>query len=286
MMKVLVVDDNLIELEIVKNALNDERFECETISNPLEAWVKINEFKPDLVILDLNMPEMNGFELCKQIKTNPTTQHIGVIILTAEEAESDNLLRGIHLGVLDYIHKPISSKELVQALEAQDAAMNVRRSFEKLYQVTSEISDKLSQPKPTLQLFFGAGKSWRSRLIRLITWSRWSHVAIVDGGDVIEAAGGQGVRRTPMGLLKAKYGEDWEIREIDGDIEKAREMIGREYDTSGLAGWFFRQLWEDPERWFCSELVAYASDLYPDDTAYKITPEDLYRVSREIAPVN
>ena len=282
MIKVLVVDDDLIELEIVREALDSEHFICRTIVNPCDAMFTIGEFMPDLIILDLNMPEMNGFELCKQIKTNPLTSHIGVIILTAEEIESNNLIRGIHLGVLDYIHKPITPDELIVKLREQDAAMNIRKQFENLRNVTEGVKDRLEYEQPTLQLFFGKGKSWRSRLIRLLTWSEWSHVGIVDGNSVIEAAGGYGVRKVPLGMLQAKYSEN-EIRTLPGNIDKARKMIGKKYDTRGILGWAFRQMWEDPDSWFCSELVAYASELYADHVAHRITPEDLYRLSNPLA---
>lgn len=281
MIKVLVVDDDLIELEIVKQALNSDKFDCKTISNPLNAFATILEFNPEIVILDLNMPEMNGFELCKQIKTDPRTTHIGVVILTAEEVESNNLLRGIHLGVLDYIHKPVTPQELIQALQAQDASMGIKRSFKRLYDVSKEIDEQLSKPQPMLKLIFGQGRSWRSRLIRLFTWSNWSHVAVIDEDNhVIEAAGGIGVRKIPLSAFQTKY-PTHEIRFIPGDINKVRKEVGTRYDTGGLFGWLFSSSkLQDPEEWFCSEIVAYASELYDDKDAHKIDPEDLYRVSR------
>lgn len=281
MIKVLVVDDNLIELEIVKQALETNHFECLTVSDPTKAVFTAVQYQPDIIILDLMMPGRSGFDLCRDLKINPSTKHISIMLLTADN-RTESIIKGVHLGVVDYIHKPISPDELVQAIIAQNAAKELGAILEPMQKTSDDLKTKYERPRAKkMTLFFGAGTSWRSRIIQFITGSRWSHVAVVEGSEAIEAAGGAQVRVTPVGFLQTKY-RDHEFRSIPGDATKAKELIGRDYDSKGILAFIFKWVRQDQEKWFCSELVAHASDLFSDDIAHKITPEDLYRVSKPV----
>lgn len=132
-------------------------------------------------------------------------------------------------------------------------------------------------------VIFGANNSWISRIIRLVTGSKWSHVAILDNDDchVIEARGGYGVQRNNVLDFLGRY-ELVEYRFLPGDIEKARKLIGKPFDNKGVKGILFRNFEHCPDSWFCSELVAHAANFVPDFFAHKHTPESLYNLTTRL----
>jgi two-component system alkaline phosphatase synthesis response regulator PhoP len=124
--KVLVVDDEPDIIELLAYNLKKEGFDVLTASNGKEALVLANEHEPDVVVLDIMMPEMDGFETCLALRANPLTASIPVIFLTAKAGEIDEIL-GLEIGADDYIQKPISPRLLVTRIKAQ-----VRRSTQRV----------------------------------------------------------------------------------------------------------------------------------------------------------
>lgn len=104
---ILIVDDNPENIRVLGTILRQQNCQLTIAQNGLQAIESIKEIIPDLVLLDVMMPEMNGFQVCETLKSNPLTQHIDIIFLTAAVAEADEL-KGIGLGAVDYIHKPFS----------------------------------------------------------------------------------------------------------------------------------------------------------------------------------
>lgn len=132
-----------------------------------------------------------------------------------------------------------------------------------------------------MQVIFRRTNKPAGLLIQLLTLGRWEHVGIVDGADVIHSAAFGGVTRTT--LKKFKDGAEWEIAEIEGDPQIAVKLIGKKYDWLGLIGlrFMFGRPWNDPDRWFCSELVAECSPVFRKDVAWRVTPKHIYLVSHE-----
>ncbi len=110
--KILVVDDSLVIVTLVKNILEYEGFDITTAKNGIEALELLETFSPDLILLDVMMPGKDGWEVCKLIKSNPLTQTIPVIMLTAMD-NSDNVVDALTLGADDYIIKPFHKEELI-----------------------------------------------------------------------------------------------------------------------------------------------------------------------------
>lgn len=121
MSKILLVDDEPDILEFLKYNLEQEDFEVLTSTNGKDALKKIL-LKPDLIILDIMMPEMDGFELYQQIKSDKNFRYIPIIFLTAKSGET-NEIKGLDLGASDYIQKPISPKKLIARIKS-----NLRKS--------------------------------------------------------------------------------------------------------------------------------------------------------------
>jgi two-component system alkaline phosphatase synthesis response regulator PhoP len=116
--KVLVVDDEKDIVDLLKYNLEKEKdFEVITAGDGKSALALAVTEKPDLIILDIMMPELNGFDVCKKLKSGVTTSKIPVIFLTAKENEIDEII-GLELGADDYIQKPISPRKVIARVKS------------------------------------------------------------------------------------------------------------------------------------------------------------------------
>src|SRR5437016_7482396 len=114
---VLVIDDEKDLLELVRYNLEKEHLDVIT-ANDGQSGLEIGlKHKPDLVLLDLMMPGMNGLEVCKQLRSDARTSRVPIIMLTAKAAETDKIV-GLEMGADDYITKPFSVRELLARVRA------------------------------------------------------------------------------------------------------------------------------------------------------------------------
>ena len=111
-MQVLVVEDDVDIAELVAFNLERQGWACTLVHHGTEGWEKIQQNRPDLVILDVMLPGMDGFQIFRAMKENDMTRSIPVVFLTAR-GELDDRLSGLSLGADDYVTKPFSPKELV-----------------------------------------------------------------------------------------------------------------------------------------------------------------------------
>lgn len=111
-MKVLVVEDDVDIAELVAFNLERQGWECSLVHHGAEGWEQIQKLRPDLVILDVMLPGMDGMQIFRQMKEQEMTRTIPVIFLTARGALDDRL-EGLSMGADDYVTKPFSPKELV-----------------------------------------------------------------------------------------------------------------------------------------------------------------------------
>jgi two-component system alkaline phosphatase synthesis response regulator PhoP len=114
--KILLVDDEKDIVEFIKYNLEKENYEVITAYDGEEALEKMPQH-PDLVILDILMPKLTGYEVCKKIKANADYHNIPIIFLTAKTSEIDEIL-GLELGASDYIKKPISPQQLMARVKS------------------------------------------------------------------------------------------------------------------------------------------------------------------------
>ena len=115
--RILIVDDNRQNLELLEVYLEDlPGVTIVTAEDGIEAMTRIAEDRPDLVLLDIMMPRMSGFEVCKQIKHSPKTREIMVVMITALN-ETGDIERATECGADDYLSKPIDRKALVDLVK-------------------------------------------------------------------------------------------------------------------------------------------------------------------------
>ena len=110
--KILVVDDEPDAIELVSYNLKNVGYDVASAADGTEALKKARSLLPNLIILDLMLPEVDGMEVCKILRRDPNTSGIPIIMLTAKAAEIDRVL-GLELGADDYVTKPFSPRELV-----------------------------------------------------------------------------------------------------------------------------------------------------------------------------
>ena len=144
---------------------------------------------------------------------------------------------------------------------------------------------------PSIRLLFSTTGNPFSYAIRATTWSRWSHVSLVDGADVIEAVALHGVRRLPLveRVAAAKDHAFAELPCVDPEIviAAAESQIGKPYDYTAVVGMGLHRDWQEMDAWFCSELVAWAfeegkSGLFRPGSLHRVTPEHLWMLK----PIN
>lgn len=131
--KVLIVDDDVDILEFVTLNLSNEGFKVYTASNGLEAIQRATDIAPDLIILDVMMPEMDGVEACIRLRKIPSLDDTVIVFLSARH-EDYSQIAGLNAGADDYITKPIRPKLLVAKLKTM-----LRRRFRALEESTEEL---------------------------------------------------------------------------------------------------------------------------------------------------
>jgi two-component system alkaline phosphatase synthesis response regulator PhoP len=210
MKKILLVDDEVDILEFLKYNLEQDNFEVLVSSNGKDALNKISQ-NPDLIVLDIMMPEMDGFELYQQIKANKEYQEIPIIFLTAKSGETDEI-KGLDLGASDYIQKPISPEKLIARIKSNlrksEKSEKKSKKFENLKIGALEIDVEKFEVKVDSKKKFFPRKEFQ--LLYFLAQNP---------GKVIN-------RET---LLKEIWGNDVYVidRTIDVHIRKIREKLGK-----------------------------------------------------------
>ncbi|HEY9704984.1 MAG TPA: response regulator [Allocoleopsis sp.] len=116
MAKVLIVDDSNTLRQMIADVLQKSGFHIDVASNGLEALKKMESSRPDLVVMDIVMPEMNGYELCRKIKNDPKTGNIPVIMCSTKNEEFDRIW-GMKQGADAYIAKPFHPNDLISTVK-------------------------------------------------------------------------------------------------------------------------------------------------------------------------
>ena len=112
MHRVLVVDDESDVTELLQYRLEQEGYRVATLNDPLGFVVKVREFEPDLMLLDIMMPELSGIQLCRIVRADPSMKNIPVIFLSAR-GEVEDRIKGLEAGAEDYVSKPFNTNELM-----------------------------------------------------------------------------------------------------------------------------------------------------------------------------
>ena len=124
--KILIVDDVMSNVLLLKVLLTNEKFAIATASNGRQALEQVEKENPDLVLLDVMMPDMSGFEVAQHLKSNPNTADIPIIFLTALKSTAD-IVKGFQVGANDFISKPFNKEELIIRVTHQISLVAAKR---------------------------------------------------------------------------------------------------------------------------------------------------------------
>lgn len=226
--KILLVDDEKDIVEFLEYNLVQEGFEVITAYNGIEALKKLSE-KPDLVILDIMMPQLNGYDVCKKIRSLPEFRQTPVIFLTAKSSEMDEI-RGLEIGANDFIQKPISPKKLIARVNS-NLRKEIKKTEEKSLPTNIKIGSLYIDRNKYLVNIDGSAKIFPRKEFELLYYLASNPEKVLG-------------RET---LLKDVWGLDVYVgdRTIDVHIRKIREKLGKHADlieTVKGVGYKFKSL--------------------------------------------
>ena len=128
---ILIVDDNRSLVNMIAGVLHKRDYEVITAFDGLEGLLKAQEEKPDLIVLDIVMPKLDGYEVCHRLQENPATKHIPVIMLTVKgqvddptldertiEGRIQEQMAGFEVGAVDFLTKPVKAGELIERIKS------------------------------------------------------------------------------------------------------------------------------------------------------------------------
>lgn len=118
MFRILLIEDDALLQRMLQDLLKREGFETLTAGDGRTGTAKAAALKPDLVLLDVNLPDQDGFFVCTALKADPATRRIPVVMLTAEAQSLASRVKGLELGADDYLFKPISPAVLVSRIKS------------------------------------------------------------------------------------------------------------------------------------------------------------------------
>ena len=145
--KILIVDDVSKNIQILGNILSQKNYQIAYAQNGEQALNICERQDFDLILLDIMMPGLDGYEVCKRLKSNPRTSEIPVIFLTAK-ADLDSIIKGFDIGGQDYITKPFNAAELLARVNNH---LLIKTQREELKKVNSELEDRVSERTAELQ---------------------------------------------------------------------------------------------------------------------------------------
>jgi len=159
---ILVVDDNQENLKLISNLLRQEAYKLALALNGKEALIILQEIKVDLILLDVMMPEMNGYELCEIIKSKTELKNIPIIFITALN-DTQSIVKGFEYGGVDYINKPFRDKELIARvkthLHLKESLKMLEETIRSKDRLHSIIAHDLRSPLGSIQMLLEALKS-------------------------------------------------------------------------------------------------------------------------------
>ena len=207
--RIIVLDDEPDVTELLEYKLVQEGYKVQILNDPLDFISKVREFKPDLMVLDIMMPELNGLQLCRIARSDPSMKNIPIIFLSAR-GEAEDRVEGLETGADDYLSKPFNAKEL---------CLRIARILNR----SGDVADASAQSRIEI-----AG----------VIIDEDVHQLTVDGRDVVLTA-------TEFRLLKLlmerkgrvqsrehllvnvwNYDTDIETRTVDTHVRRVREKLG------------------------------------------------------------
>jgi two-component system, OmpR family, alkaline phosphatase synthesis response regulator PhoP len=142
--KILIADDNNTNVELLEAYLDGIDCEMAVAVDGADTLAKVAEFQPDLILLDIMMPKLSGFEVCKTLKRDPTTRQIMILMVTALN-ETGDIERAVVAGCDDFLSKPVNKLELVKRVENMLKLRHVTDELERLRRYIDNMEEQVER---------------------------------------------------------------------------------------------------------------------------------------------
>ena len=142
--KILIADDNQPNVELLEAYLTGIECSIEVARDGQETIDKVLSFRPDVILLDVMMPKLSGFEVCRKLKDDPTTSGIMILMVTALN-ELGDIERAVEAGTDDFLSKPVNRVELVKRIQNMLKIRHVTDEIERLRQYIQKMEDESAQ---------------------------------------------------------------------------------------------------------------------------------------------
>ena len=139
--KILIADDNQPNVELLEAYLTDIKCDIEVAYDGQETMDKVASFRPDVILLDVMMPKLSGFEVCRKLKDDPETSGIMILMVTALN-ELGDIERAVEAGTDDFLSKPVNRVELIKRIQNMLKIRHVTDEIERLRQYIQKMEDE------------------------------------------------------------------------------------------------------------------------------------------------
>jgi two-component system, OmpR family, alkaline phosphatase synthesis response regulator PhoP len=138
--RILIADDNEPNRELLEVYLSDIDCEIEHAADGQETLAQVKSFRPDLILLDVMMPKLSGFEVCQKLKADPASRKIMILMVTALN-EAGDIERAVQAGTDDFLSKPVNKTELIKRVENMLKLKDVTDELERLRRYIDEMEN-------------------------------------------------------------------------------------------------------------------------------------------------
>ncbi|WP_017658615.1 response regulator [Baaleninema simplex] len=231
--KVLVVDDDVQELALLKALLQPWGLQVETLSEPRQFWRVLEAFTPDLLVLDLEMPDYSGIELCQVVRNEPQWRKLPVLFLTVR-TDTDTVNRIFRVGADDYVSKPIAGPELIARLFNRLERTQLLQNLAELDPLTG-VSNRRKSSYDITRLLRTCARERRVLSFALLDIDRFKQVNDCHGhaaGDLVLHRFGEVLRESfrPSDVVGRWGGEEFVVAAIDtlkvDGVRRLSEVLG------------------------------------------------------------
>lgn len=229
-MRVLIVDDTPKNIQVLGTILKQENYQINIAINGKQAIEMAQKVLPDIILLDIMMPEMDGFEACKILKEDPLTQNIPIIFLSAKN-EAEDIIKGLELGASDYVTKPFNAAELLARVNTHLSLKKNKEELEKqnierkvLLQV---IAHDLTNPLVGIQGIVDLLKVSTS-IEEIMEFVPFLATGVENALDIVELI------RTMQSLDNAQ--KDWELSHIPfkKSVDEVIQKLNKKYNEKDI----------------------------------------------------
>jgi signal transduction histidine kinase/CheY-like chemotaxis protein len=221
--KILIIDDDSQSIFMLKHVLESRGYQVEGVVSGKEGITKLSFFSPDLILLDVLMPEMDGYQVCETLKNNPDTSGIPVIFITASH-DPDELIRGFDAGGVDFISKPLNKSELLARVNTH---VELKQSRDLIFQRNKELNEEIERRKQTEEKF------------KALSEMAYEAVIFVNDNKIIEANKAAtelfdiDLKRTPNTLLGDVFNPRiaeamLNVCQVNGNVPRELTLINKE----------------------------------------------------------